>query len=806
MDGGRKQAVTHTQPNETAWWEMVPGLVVAATTDGAPLYVSDAFRAAAGCREGDCGWLDGLEPGSRDELLGHLARRQDFSVCLRWQWPDAGARWLECTGYWHAGRAHHVCLFHDVTSGKTAELEARAQAEMLRTTADNVPALIAYYSAHDYTCLFANKQYAQTFGWDERSILGRTFAEVIGEDAAQEIDPHVQKVVRDRQPVSYVRKRLLPDGRTQWIEVSLRPHFDAQGEAIAAFVLIIDITRHRLAEQAVRESEERLAKFMQASAEGVVFHQDGYITDVNPPVCELVGYSREELLGRHTLDFISPEHRAKVAHLQATGQDATYESEIIHRSGERIPVEFIGRTMVRNGERLRMSIVRDIRDRHAAQRRIRHLAHHDVLTGLPNRLAFMEDLEHRLAVARNNDERLALLFIDLDNFKRVNDSLGHLVGDKLLQSVAGRLAGSLRSSDRVARFGGDEFLALLSNARRRDDVEDVARKLLAAVEVPIEVERRMLSVTPSIGIALFPDDAETPGDLVRHADQAMYLAKARGRANFQFFDPARADAAYEALLLEGELSQALDRGEFELMYQPQVRLTDGRPVGAEALLRWRHPQRGLMLPGEFLPAIENQRLMLPLGQWVLTEALRQALRWTALLGRTFPVAVNLSNVQFHASNLLATIERSLRQEDVPGHLLELELSERMLMDDLPEVQRKLQRLKQWGVQLAVDDFGTGYFSLRHLKELPIDKVKIDRSFVHDLPGSAGSAAIAQSIIQVARSMGHRVTAEGVENKAQRAFLEVHGCDEYQGFLAAEALPGDRFVAWMQERLTGPALA
>ncbi len=262
MDGGRKQAVTHTQPNETAWWEMVPGLVVAATTDGAPLYVSDAFRAAAGCREGDCGWLDGLEPGSRDELLGHLARRQDFSVCLRWQWPDAGARRLECTGYWHTGRAHHVCLFHDVTSGKTAELEARAQAEMLRTTADNVPALIAYYSAHDYTCLFANKQYAQTFGWDERSILGRTFAEVIGEDAAQEIDPHVQKVVRDRQPVSYVRKRLLPDGRTQWIEVSLRPHFDAQGEAIAAFVLIIDITRHRLAEQAVRESEERLAKFM----------------------------------------------------------------------------------------------------------------------------------------------------------------------------------------------------------------------------------------------------------------------------------------------------------------------------------------------------------------------------------------------------------------------------------------------------------------------------------------------------------------------------------------------------------------
>lgn len=780
-----------------AWWERVPGLVVAARTDATPLYVSRDFGEVCGTADGH--WLQGLDDDSRTTFLAQLASRRDFTLCLPWHRPALQARWLECAGHWQETEGHYVCLFHDVTARKTAELEARAQADMLRMTADNVPALIAYYSADDFTCLFANKEYARSFGWDEHSIVGRTFAEVIGETAAQEIDPYVQKMLHDREAVSYVRKRQLPDGRPQWMEVTLLPHRNAAGEPLAAFVLILDITRHRLAEQAVRESEERLAKFMQASAEGVVFHQNGRITDVNPPACELVGYSREELLGRHTLDFVAPEHRAKVAHLQATGEDATYESELLHKGGERIPVEFIGRTMVRNGERLRMTIIRDIRDRHAAQRRIRHLAHHDALTGLPNRMAFMEDLEHRLALARDNDERLALLFIDLDNFKRVNDSLGHLVGDKLLQSVAGRIAGTLRSSDRVARFGGDEFLALLSNARRRDDVEDVARKLLAAIEVPVEAEQRMLSVTPSIGIAVFPDDAATPGDLVGNADQAMYLAKARGRANYQFFDPARAGAAYEALVIESELAGALERGEFELVYQPQVRLADGVPVGAEALLRWRHPERGLLTPTEFLPAVENQRVMLSLGQWVLTEALREAAGWRLRLGRPLPVAVNLSNIQFHSAGFLSGIEQTLKLEGMPGHLLEIELSERMLMDDLAEVQRKLQRLKQWGVQLAVDDFGTGYFSLRHLKELPIDKVKIDRSFVHDLPGSAGSAAIAQSIIQVARSMGHRVTAEGVENEAQRAFLEVHGCDEFQGFLASAPLPAERFSRWLQDR-------
>ena len=674
-------------------------------------------------------------------------------------------------------------------------------ADQFRLLADNVPALIACYDAVTQRCLFANKQYARTFGLNERSILGRTFAEVIGEKAASEIGPYVDHVLEKREAVTYERQLKAPDGSPRWIEVNLLPHLGPDGKPQSSFVLINDITKHRLAERAVRESEERLAKFMQASAEGIVFHKDGLVTDANPPLLELIGFTLPEIMGRHVLSFIAPEHVARVLAVMSAGQETTYELTILHKDGSQVPVEFIVRTMLRNSERIRMTIVRDMRDRHAAQARIHHLAHHDLLTGLPNRGAFMERLDQLMATARDNGDRLALLFVDLDHFKRVNDSLGHLVGDTLLKTVAARITECLRASDLVARFGGDEFMVLLPIAQQREDAEEVAHKLLRAIAAPLEVEGQSISVSPSIGIAFFPDDGDDPATLIKHADTAMYVAKSRGRANCQFFESSMASVAYEALLLEVQLGQALERGEFELLYQPMVRASDGICVGLEALIRWHHPERGLLGPDDFVPVAEQRRLMQRIGRWTMRQALRSARIWQSLRpdGAALPVAVNLSSLEFHAADFVDSVSDLLLSEGVPGHWLELELTERVLMDDIDAVKDTLRQLKRLGVRVAIDDFGTGQSSLAHLRELAVDKIKIDRSFVTGLPSDAGAHAIARAVVQLAHGLKLGVTAEGVETEAQRQALAAMHCDELQGYLISRPLGAVALATWLGER-------
>ena len=701
------------------------------------------------------------------------------------------------------------------SAAPSAAPSAEPPAELLRLLADNVPVLIAYYRAEDFCCLFANQQYASAFGHDTQSIIGCSLASIVGDEALQHIQPHIDAMLRGRRDVAYERTLQGANGRTRWVAVDLLPHLADEAadaapgtvpEVVGAFVLIADITRHRVAEQALRESEERLAKFMQASAEGIVFHQGGFVTDANPPICELIGYTLEEMLGRKTLEFIAPDQVARVAAVMVSGQETAYESALIHKNGSRIAVEFIVRTMVRHGQHMRMTIVRDIRDRQAAQARIHHLAHHDALTGLPNRVSFMECVERAMLATAKTHAPMALLFIDLDHFKRVNDSLGHLVGDTLLRTVAARITACLRATDVVARFGGDEFVVLLAglahDGQHAAQAEEVARKLLECIALPLVAEGRPLSVTPSLGIALYPGHGSTAEELVKHADSAMYRAKARGRATVQFFDHSIASSAYDALVMEGQLAQALERGEFELYFQPQVSAADGRLVGAEALIRWRHPEQGLLSADAFIPNAEQRPLMLPIGQWVLTEALRCVLRWQAMGLSVAPVAVNLSSVQFQSPGFVEAVAQALPPGGVGDGWLELELTERMLMDDVGAVKERLDRLRAMGLHIAVDDFGTGYSSLGHLKELPIDKLKIDRSFVHDLPGNRDSAAITCAIIQMSRSLGLTVVAEGVETEAQRAFLAEQGCHELQGLLISPPLPQAEFEAWVRQRSNG----
>ena len=795
-------------------WHRLPGMMMAISAEARLLALNDALAACTGWQsdaasaDGEGGaWLEQLAPASRSALMAALVgacaptlpAAPRFRVELQFQRDGGAAGWIECQGCWNAEHQVCLCVLHDLCASKLGEQALRAQTTQLRLLADNVPALIAYYEREEFRCTFANRHYAQALGWTTASILGRTAAEVVGERGWQQIRPYIEAVVQTRRQVSYERELRDATGQKQWLEVDVLPNLGDGGELYGAFVRVTDITKHRLVERALRESEQRLASFMDASLEGILFHRDGVVLDVNGPVCDLTGYTRDEMIGRRALEFVAPDHVARAQQVLASGTETRYESVALGKDGRRVPVEVITRSIRRNGEPLRLVIVRDIRERLAAQSRIHHLAHHDALTGLPNRAAFVQQLEQLTGSHRADDAQSALLFIDLDHFKRVNDSLGHLVGDLLLQTVTARITDCLRTDDCVARFGGDEFMVLLTGVTDRAVVEQVAGKLLAAIEAPLDVGGRPISVSPSIGVALFPEHGRTPAELIQHADAAMYQAKARGRATIRFFDPDLASAAYAALVIEGQLSQALATGAFELHYQPQLRARDGRLVGVEALIRWHHPERGLLLPDDFIPVAEQRRLMLPIGHWVLREALRAARGWHAS-GLALPVSVNLSSMQFQQRGFVDGLAQLLEQEQASGGWLELELTERMLMEDLDEVKAVLGRIRALGIRISIDDFGTGYSSLGHLKELPIDKVKIDRSFVQDLPGSPDACAIARAIVQLGHSLELVVVAEGVETQAQEHFLRELGCDELQGLLISAPLTSEALQRWAARRL------
>lgn len=445
---------------------------------------------------------------------------------------------------------------------------------------------------------------------------------------------------------------------------------------------------------------------------------------------------------------------------------------------------------------------------HAAEQRLAQLAHFDSLTGLANRSLFQDRLAQAIARAHRNERRIALLFLDLDRFKEINDSLGHEAGDRVLKEAGARLRQSLREGDSVARLGGDEFTVILEDVEGAEQVHGVVKKLQRAFVEPVAFEGRDLFVTLSIGIALYPRDGEDADTLLKNADTAMYQAKNEGRDNFQLYAAAMSVAAKDRLTMEGSLRQALERGEFVLHYQPVVRLASGEISSVEALLRWRHPEEGLVLPGRFIGAAEQNGLIVPIGAWVLQEACAQAARWQAEGLKPLRVAVNLSARQFRKAGLAETVHAALRAAALQPQWLLLEITESLLMENPAAGGAVLQALKELGAHMALDDFGTGYSSLAYLKHFPIDVIKIDRSFVRDIPADADDAAIVMATIGLASSLGMLTTAEGVETLEQRAFLQEHGCRFGQGFLFSPAVEADALAALLREEtiLGGAGLA
>ena len=468
------------------------------------------------------------------------------------------------------------------------------------------------------------------------------------------------------------------------------------------------------------------------------------------------------------------------------GREAVYELTLLHKDGHEIPIECVSRNVPFEGETLRLIVVRDITARRQAQARIEFQARHDSLTQLPNRAYLMERLDTMLALARRHERMVAVLFVDLDRFKRVNDSLGHHVGDGLLREVARRISSTVRDADVVSRLGGDEFIVVLSDVATRQDATAVAGKLIENISTEMNIEGHPISVSPSIGISVFPADGESTGELVRHADAAMHHAKEKGRANYQLFKPAMFQQAYETLDKERQLKTALVDKQFVVHYQPKRKHADGDIVGLEALVRWQHPTRGLVGPDEFIGFAEAHGLIAGIDRWVLETACRQLKAWHAQGCAMVTVAVNMSALSFKHRDLVQQIAAVLKEIELEPKYLEIEITESLLIENSSEVLEKLQQLHAMGIRLTIDDFGTGYSSLAYLKRFPIDKLKIDRSFVSQVTkvgvDRAASSAIPTAIIQMARSLSLETVAEGVETQEQLETLSEMGCDQFQGNL------------------------
>ena len=582
------------------------------------------------------------------------------------------------------------------------------------------------------------------------------------------------------------------DGSVRWVWERGTGVIDVEGRAIALEGLIQDITKRKHAETMLREAERRYHGLFDNAIEGIFRTTvEGNYLDANPALAHIYGFeSPQELMaslrdiGRQL--YVDPQRRQEFMRIvKARGSVTGFESQVYRKNGDIIWISENSRLVLgEDGRPLSYEgTVEDITERRLYQTRIERQANYDTLTGLANRWLLHDRLEQALLTATSFGTRLAVAFVDLDRFKYINDSLGHHVGDELLKEVAARLLSCVRECDTVARRGGDEFVLLINGHPGPDAVQQIMERMLAAVSRPWIIEQGEFQVSCSIGVALHPEDGEDARTLLKHADSAMYRAKDSGRDNFQFFTRELNTLMTERLEMEGHLRRALERQQFVLAYQPRVDLDSGRIVAAEALLRWRIPKRGTIAPQRFIALAEETGLIVPIGKWVLQTACAQNKAWQDEGLPPIGVSVNVSARQFRQQeNLVQTVAEVLRATGLEARYLELELTESMVMHDAPQLVAMLDQLKDLGVQIAVDDFGTGYSSLSYLKRFPVDRLKIDRSFVEHIASDADDAIIVRTIIALGHNLGLKVVAEGVESDEQLRFLRSNLCDEAQGFL------------------------
>lgn len=750
-------------------------------------------------------WLTGFLP--RIERLALAAREfatEDWQIdSLRRLYAEAGGKDDELDAVACAGTQMVEAICQRERLRSQAEAELRTAEERFREIAEFAGAFVWEMDA-SWRFRFVSQGAAAVFGRPLEEVFGQALTDFVPQEQRATFQQRLEAIRAAGEPFRRLECGLVTGAEeARQIALSGLPVRDAHGNSTGRYRGIAeDVTQRRRDAEKLRLAE----KVFEHSAQGIlVTDAQTRIVSVNPAFTAITGYSAEDAVSEKPGRFVSGRYDAAFYaalwdKLNATGH---WSGEVWgkRKNGEEYPV-WLSINAVRDAENASVShyvaIFSDISEQKASAARIEHLAYHDPLTGLPNRYALHTHLEQSLATARRNQRGLALMFIDLDRFKSINDTLGHDVGDQLLVTVARRIREAVRESDTVARLGGDEFVVVAGGLNAgAEDAARIAEKVIAAVDKPMRLSGHALYVTPSVGIALYPEDGTTAESLIKNADIAMYHAKSAGRNAYHFFNASMNAEMGERLRLESDLHQAVERGEFRMLYQPVVDIASGAVTAVEALLRWQHPELGELLPERFLPIAEETGLIRPIGTWALATACREVAAWTEFAH--LRLAVNLSARQLEAPGFIDSVRAILHETGLAPERLELEIAESATLTDSERVVEFMGALAAIGVRIAIDDFGSVYSSLAYLKRLPKSRLKIDRSFVMDLEYDPNDVAITEGIIALARSLGQEATAEGIETPAQLAMLQAFGCREGQGFLFSRPLAPEALRAFLAKR-------
>ena len=795
--------------------EVAPVGVFWSHPDGAHEFINSKLAAMLGV-EGNVAvpnWHEAIHPDDRARVMSEWADSIEagivFTTSYRFLSRDGTVSWVSvaATPYNVRGKIRgYLGTIEDITARTLGEEERErltgereALIYQLQLTLDHMPIGCLLVDT-DFRTTYWNAAADRIFGYTQAEMLGRRPYDVVTPKLRRDtIHDALAQMARSSESFDNAGKNVTKDGRTIYCSWHSSPLRDKGGEFIGAVIMCQDITSRVVAEEALRRSEETYRQIVDTAREGVcVIDADARTTFANARMAEILGYSVAEMIGKSVFDFMDEEGRKDGEHRMSQrrqGVSEQYDFRYLRKDGTDVWT-IVSASPMYNADGSfagALAMVTDISERKQQENMVWWQAYHDSLTLLPNRALFEDRLGQLLVMSKRQNSHVGVLFLDLDRFKHINDTLGHGAGDRLLKVVAERLTECLRAEDTIARMGGDEFTILLPGIDQPDDAAKVAQKLLDAMAAPVTIDDQELFVGGSIGISLFPEDGTDPQTLLKHADIAMYRAKEQGGNGYYLFTQAMNKSALEHLILENSLRKAIARNEFHLVYQPQIDLDTGEVMAVEALCRWRHPDLGVVQPAQFIPLAEETGIIVSIGEWVLNEACRQTALWVAE-GDPLRVSVNISARQFTHPGLTEMVASTLERHALDPQWLDLELTESAIMKSPESAVELLHELRALGVRLSLDDFGTGYSSLSYLRQFPFDTLKIDRAFVKGLVEDPVDAAVVRAMVDLARALKLEIVSEGVETDEQCRALQDLGCSIMQGYLFSAPITAERVMA------------